>query len=93
MAAVAPFSMEHLLRNLKPTPELLGDPGGLEGKFRAPLLVEFLRRLLKQVQGKVCLIVDGHPVHKSGCPVRRVIRYALFMGRLSNMVGDIGKCP
>jgi hypothetical protein len=36
-----------------------------EGKFRAPLFVEFLRRLLKQVQGKVCLIVDGHPVHKT----------------------------
>ena len=37
-----------------------------EGKFKAPMFVEFLGRLLKQVQGKVCLIVDGHPVHKSG---------------------------
>lgn len=35
------------------------------GKFRAPVFVEFLRRLLKQVQGKVVLIVDGHPVHRS----------------------------
>ncbi|WP_370284146.1 hypothetical protein [Ramlibacter sp. WS9] len=33
-----------------------------EGKFRAPLFVEFLRRLLRQVEGKICLIVDGHPV-------------------------------
>ena len=37
-----------------------------EGKFKAPMFVEFLSRLLKQVQGKVYLIVDGHPVHKSG---------------------------
>lgn len=44
----------------------------LEGKFRAPLFVEFLRRLLKQVEGKICLIVDGHPVHKSGVVKRFV---------------------
>ncbi len=37
-----------------------------KGKFRAPMFVTFLTRLLKQVSGKVCLIVDGHPVHKSG---------------------------
>lgn len=43
-----------------------------EGKFRAPLFVEFLRRLLKQVEGKICLIVDGHPVHKSGVVKRFV---------------------
>ena len=35
------------------------------GKFKAPVFVEFMRRLLKQVNGKVYLIVDGHPVHKS----------------------------
>ncbi len=37
-----------------------------EGKFKAPVFVEFLTRLLKQASGKVYLIVDGHPVHKSG---------------------------
>jgi transposase len=35
------------------------------GKFQAPVFVEFMRRLLKQVKGKVYLIVDGHPVHRS----------------------------
>lgn len=37
-----------------------------EGKFNAPVFVSFLQRLLKQVAGKVYLIVDGHPVRKSG---------------------------
>lgn len=35
-----------------------------EGKFKAPMFVKFLGRLLKQVQGKVYLIVDRHPVHR-----------------------------
>lgn len=43
-----------------------------EGKFKAPVFVDFLRRLLKQVQGKVFLIVDGHPVHKSSVVKRFV---------------------
>ena len=34
------------------------------GKFNAPV-VELMYRLLKQIEGKVYLIVDGHPVHKS----------------------------
>ena len=37
----------------------------LTGKFQAPVFVEFMRRLLKQVKGKVYLIVDGHPAHRS----------------------------
>lgn len=36
-----------------------------EGKFKASVFVEFLARLLKQAQGKLYLIVDGHPVHRS----------------------------
>jgi len=36
-----------------------------KGKFRAPLFVGFLRRLLKQVRGRLFLIVDGHPVHRA----------------------------
>lgn len=36
-----------------------------QGKFVTPVFVEFMKRLLKQAKGKVYLIVDGHPVHKS----------------------------
>jgi transposase len=35
-----------------------------EGSFAGPVLVDFLRRLLREVAGrKVHLILDGHPVH------------------------------
>jgi len=43
-----------------------------KGKFRAPLFVAFLRRLLKQVRGRLFLIVDGHPVHRAAF-VRRFL--------------------
>jgi DDE superfamily endonuclease len=34
------------------------------GSFAGPVLVDFLRRLLREVAGrKVHLILDGHPVH------------------------------
>jgi len=36
-----------------------------QGKFDARLFVQFMQRLLKQAAGKVYLIVDGHPVHRS----------------------------
>jgi len=36
-----------------------------QGSFGGPLFVRFMQRLLKQAQGKVYLIVDGHPVHRS----------------------------
>ena len=35
------------------------------GMFRAALFVDFLRRLRLQSAGKVYLIVDGHPAHRS----------------------------
>jgi transposase len=35
------------------------------GKFDGRLFIRFMRRLLKQVTGKLYLIVDGHPVHRS----------------------------
>jgi transposase len=35
------------------------------GKFEGRLFVQFMQRLLKQAAGKVYLIVDGHPVHRS----------------------------
>ncbi|MFY7923811.1 MAG: transposase, partial [Gemmatimonas sp.] len=35
------------------------------GTFRAPMFVDFMRRLRQQAGGKVYLIVDGHPVYRS----------------------------
>ncbi|WP_439642123.1 IS630 family transposase [Gemmatimonas sp.] len=35
------------------------------GTFRAPMFVDFMRRLRQQAGGKVYLIVDGNPVHRS----------------------------
>jgi transposase len=35
------------------------------GTFRAPLFVDFMRRLRLQSAGKVYLIVDGHPAHRA----------------------------
>ena len=34
-------------------------------RFTAKVFIEFLKRLVRSAQGKVDLIVDGHPVHKS----------------------------
>lgn len=34
------------------------------GTFRAPMFVDFMRRLRAQSTGKVYLIVDGHPAHR-----------------------------
>jgi transposase len=36
-----------------------------QGKFDGRLFVQFMRRLLQQTTGKLYLIVDGHPVHRS----------------------------
>jgi transposase len=36
-----------------------------QGKFQNPVFIEFMKRLLRQVEGKLYLIVDGHPVHRS----------------------------
>lgn len=35
------------------------------GTLRAPMFVDFMRRLHQQSAGKVYFIVDGHPVHRS----------------------------
>jgi transposase len=40
-------------------------------RFTAPVMIQFLRRLIKHNTQKVFLIVDGHPVHRS----RRVKRW------------------
>jgi transposase len=36
-----------------------------EGKMNAAKFIEFLKALLGSVEGKIFLIVDGHPVHKA----------------------------
>lgn len=36
-----------------------------QGRFRGPVFVEFLRRLLRQVERRIFLIIDRHPVHRS----------------------------
>jgi len=35
-------------------------------RFQSAVFIEFLRRLIRQAKRMVFLIVDGHPVHKSG---------------------------
>ena len=60
-----------------------------EGKFTSPVFVAFMQRLLKQVAGKIYLIVDGHPVHKSGVARRFMDQHQLRL-RLIRMPGY---CP
>jgi transposase len=42
------------------------------GKFQANGFVDFMKRLLKQASGRLYLIVDGHPVHRSALAKRFV---------------------
>jgi transposase len=49
-------------------------------RFTQPVLLTFLRRLLRSVKGKVFLILDGHPVHH-GKKVRRWV--AAQQGRIT----------
>jgi transposase len=42
------------------------------GKFEANGFVGFMKRLLKQASGRLYLIVDGHPVHRSALAKRFV---------------------
>ena len=43
-----------------------------QGKFQNPVFIEFMKRLLRQAKGKLYLIVDGHPVHRSAAARRFV---------------------
>ena len=45
---------------------------GVQGKFHNPVFIEFMKRLLRQAKGKLYLIVDGHPVHRSAITRRFV---------------------
>jgi transposase len=44
-------------------------------RFTSQVMIEFLRRLIRQNPRKVFLIVDGHPVHRSRCVHRWVYRH------------------
>jgi len=59
------------------------------GTFKAPVCVAFLQRLLKQIAGKIYLIVDGHPVHKSG----NATRFAATHSARLRLIRMPGYCP
>jgi transposase len=60
-----------------------------QGKFKAPVFVEFMKRLLKQIAGRIYLIVDGHPVHKSGTATR----FAATHSSRLRLIRMPGYCP
>ncbi len=47
-----------------------------EGKFHNAVFIDFMKRLLKQATGKIYLIVDGHPVHRSAAAKKFVVENA-----------------
>lgn len=59
------------------------------GRFAASVFVDFMRRLLKQAKGKVYLIVDGHPVHKS----RQAKDFVARHGKRLRLILLPGYCP
>lgn len=69
-----------------------------EGSMNAAKFIEFLKALLESVEGKIFLIVDGHPVHKAtkvtefvedkaGGRVRIFLSAAVLVGSESGRVG------
>ncbi len=58
------------------------------GQVQSARLVKFMKRWLKQSDGRIYLIVDGHPVHKSGEAKRFVNQHQPRL-RLIRM----GDCP
>ncbi|MDF0673774.1 MAG: transposase [Nitrospira sp.] len=59
------------------------------GRFRAPVFVQFLTRLLKSVRRRIYLIVDGHPVHRSAVVTRFIAPHA----RRLRLIPLPGYCP
>ncbi|MDH5669600.1 MAG: IS630 family transposase [Nitrospira sp.] len=60
-----------------------------QGRFRAPVFVRFLTRLLKSVHRRIYLIVDGHPVHRAAAVTRFVARHAKRL----RLIRLPGYCP
>ncbi len=59
------------------------------GGFTTATFVEFMQRLLKQLRGRLYLIVDGHPVHRSRAATAFVARNA----RRLRLLYLPGYCP
>jgi transposase len=59
------------------------------GKFESGRFVDFMKRLLQQAQGKVYLIVDAHPVHRS----RIAKRFVADHERRLRLIFMPGYCP
>ena len=60
-----------------------------EGKFQNPVFIEFMKRMLKQVQSKIYLIVDGHPVHRS----KAAKKYVADNAKRLRLIRLPGYCP
>jgi hypothetical protein len=60
-----------------------------EGKFGNPVFIEFMRRLLRQVKGRIYLIVDGDPVHRSAAARTFVADHATRL----RLIRLPGYCP
>ena len=60
-----------------------------QGTFKAPVFVAFMKRLLKHLDGKIYLIVDGHPVHRSNGATRVVAQHAQRL----RLIRLPGYCP
>lgn len=60
-----------------------------QGKFQNPVFIEFMRRMLKQVRGRIYFIVDGHPVHRSAAARKYVADHAKRL----RLIRLPGYCP
>ena len=60
-----------------------------EGKFQNSVFIEFIKRMLKQVKGKIYLIVDGHPVHRSAAAKK----YVADNAKRLRLIRLPGYCP
>lgn len=59
------------------------------GTFDAGVFIDFTERLLKQVEGRIYLIVDGHPVHRA----RAVKRFVEVNTKRLKLIFLPGYCP
>lgn len=60
-----------------------------DGKFHNAVFINFMKRLLKQTEGKIYLIVDGHPVHRSAAAKKFVADHAQRL----RLIRLPGYCP
>ena len=47
-----------------------------QGRFRAPVFVQFLTRLIKSLSRRIYLIVDGHSAHRAAIVLPFIARHA-----------------